>query len=109
MLNLVRSFEFIVRRLKTTHYQLPATHRRFQRLGFTLVELLVVITILSIVSSIGYVNFNIAQDKGRDAKRKQDLKAVRTALVSYYQDKGEYPCIPSPCTENKQFPSSSDF
>src|SRR3990167_3566771 len=106
MLNLVRSFEFIVRRLKTTHYKLPATHRRFQRLGFTLVELLVVITIMSIISSICYINFNVAQNKGRDARRKADLRTVKTALVSYYQDNGAYP--PS-CTDPcEAFADSSD-
>src|SRR3989344_4301624 len=66
--------------------------------GFTLVEILVVITILSIISSIGYINFNVAQNKGRDAKRKQDLKTVRTAVVSYYQDYGRYPPDPSVTT-----------
>lgn len=61
---------------------------------------------MSIISSIGYINFNVAQDKGRDAKRKQDLKAVRTALVSYYQDNGQYPPPCSPTCSDTQIPSN---
>lgn len=68
--------------------------------GFTLVELLITISVIAIISAIAYVNFNSAQDKARDERRKQDLKAIRTSLVSYYQDFGSYPppCNPSPCT-----------
>lgn len=61
------------------------------KLGFTLVELLVVISIIGIISSIGYVNLKGTQDTGRDARRKQDLKAIRTTLASYYQDNNVYP------------------
>ena len=56
-----------------------------------MIELLVAITIIGIISTIGYVNFDNARDKGRDAKRKQDLAAIRTALTSYYQDHDAYP------------------
>lgn len=84
-----RSLEFVVGRLKSTH--LPTTNWRQWRLGFTLVELLVVVAIISILTSVAYVSFNVSQNKGRDAKRKQDLKAVSATLVSYYQDNGVYP------------------
>src|SRR3989344_20842 len=59
--------------------------------GFTLIELLVVISIIGTLTSISYVGFKGAQDKGRDAKRKQDLAAISTALVSFYQDNNQYP------------------
>lgn len=59
--------------------------------GFTLVELLIAISIIAILASITYVNFNAAQDSARDGRRKEDLKTLKSALVSYYQDKGLYP------------------
>lgn len=56
--------------------------------GFTLIELLVVISIIAILTTIGIVSFQGAQRSARDAKRKNDLKVVQYALVSYSQDNG---------------------
>lgn len=52
--------------------------------GFTLIELLVVISILSILVTMGLSSFSTAQKKGRDAKRKSDIKEVQQALEQYY-------------------------
>lgn len=60
--------------------------------GFTLIELLVAIAILAVLTSIGMVVYSKAQSSARDAKRKQDLRAVATALEIYYQSNGRYPC-----------------
>lgn len=59
--------------------------------GFTLVELLVVITILGILATIGLVAFASSQARGRDAQRKSDLKQIATALELFYSDYGIYP------------------
>lgn len=61
------------------------------RKGFTLVELLVVITILGILATIGLVAFASAQARGRDTQRKSDLKQIASALELYYSDYGKYP------------------
>lgn len=53
--------------------------------GFTIIELMVAITILAIISSVGFISYSSAQAGARDAKRKQDLKAIQTALNLYYQ------------------------
>lgn len=48
--------------------------------GFTLVELLVVISIIAILSVVGITVFNSAQKSTRDARRKADIDAIAKAL-----------------------------
>lgn len=52
--------------------------------GFTLLELLVVISIIAMLITIGLSSFSTAQRKGRDAKRKSDIKEIQNALEQYY-------------------------
>lgn len=59
--------------------------------GFTLVELLVVISIIGILSSFAIVSLNSARMKARDALRKGDMAQLRTALNLYYDENLEYP------------------
>jgi general secretion pathway protein G len=58
--------------------------------AFTLIELLVVISIIGVLISLAVAGFSNAQRKGRDARRKEDLKAVQTALEQYYVVNGSY-------------------
>ena len=60
-------------------------------LGFTMIELLVAATILSILAAIGLVSFNSANVRARDGKRKADLEQARSALELYRSDVGYYP------------------
>jgi prepilin-type N-terminal cleavage/methylation domain-containing protein len=54
--------------------------------GFTLVELLMVIAIIGLLSTIAVVSFNNAKARARDAKRMGDLTALRKAIDIYIQD-----------------------
>jgi len=56
----------------------------FKKLSFTLLEMLVVIGIVGILIGMGAVSYSTAQKKARDAKRKQDLKAIQNAFEQYY-------------------------
>ncbi|HEX9817275.1 MAG TPA: type II secretion system protein [Patescibacteria group bacterium] len=64
---------------------------RRTNLGFTMIELLIVIVILAILTTIGLRSFSSSQIKSRDSRRKTDLQNITRALEVYYNDKGEYP------------------
>jgi len=81
--------------------------------AFTLIELIIVIAILGILSSLISGNFITSLKKGRDTKRKNDLDQVQKALEMYYEDNNLYPpavnfgvdlCHPDGClTQNYMF------
>lgn len=58
--------------------------------GFSLIELLVVVTVIGILTSLGISSFKGAQAKARDSIRQTDLKNLATALEVYYQKNGSY-------------------
>lgn len=64
--------------------------------GFTLIELMVVMAIIAILSSIALVGIGKMQAMARDTKRASIMNGVRTALERYYADNQTYPDAPSP-------------
>jgi len=66
------------------------------KLGFTLIEVIVVIAIIGTLASISTFALGKSRDKGNDARRKADLKTIQTAAVAYYQDYKQFP--PDPAT-----------
>ncbi len=59
---------------------------------FTLVELLTVVTIMSILRTISFIYFTSYVSWSRDSKRIVDIKSVSTALEVYYKkNNGIYP------------------
>jgi general secretion pathway protein G len=59
--------------------------------GFSMIELLVVTTIIIILTTIGLVSYTAANRNARNGKRKADMEMVRQALVLYRTDNGSYP------------------
>lgn len=59
--------------------------------GFTLIEMLVVITLISVLMGLALVAYQGARKSAVDGKRKADLEQIRSALEMCYADNGEYP------------------
>ena len=56
--------------------------------GFSLVELLVVISVIAILLAVGAAAYITVQRKARDAKRRADIKAMQEGFEQYYADNG---------------------
>lgn len=59
--------------------------------AFTLMELMVVIAILGVLSTLMTGNFLTSIKRSRDAQRKNDLSTIQRALEMYYEDNKTYP------------------
>ena len=61
--------------------------------GFSFVELLVVISIISLLATLGFTSLQSARAKSRDARRVADIKQIAMAINLYYDENGHYPYI----------------
>jgi general secretion pathway protein G len=59
--------------------------------GFTIIELLVVLALISILATMGMAQYRNGQIHAREAVLKTDLFELRDAIDQYYADKGMYP------------------
>src|SRR5215510_12358403 len=59
--------------------------------GFTLVELLVVISLISILAAMGIVQYKNSVISAKESVLHTDLFRMRDAIDQYYADKGKYP------------------
>jgi general secretion pathway protein G len=64
---------------------------RFSQGGFTLLELIVVISLISILVAIAMPQFRTSIIQAREAVLKEDLYRLRQAIDQYQADKGVYP------------------
>lgn len=64
--------------------------RRITR-GFTIIELLVVISVIGILATITLIGFNRYQADSRDSQRSSKATIISEALEKYYDKNGEYP------------------
>ncbi|HKF96551.1 MAG TPA: type II secretion system major pseudopilin GspG [Gammaproteobacteria bacterium] len=65
--------------------------RRRAASGFTLIEVMVVVVILSILAAIVVPNVMSSPDEARIVKAKQDIRALESALNLYRLDNYVYP------------------
>lgn len=67
------------------------TRARERHDGFTLVELLIVIALISILAAMGVVQYRNSVQSTKEAVLKTDLFRMRDAIDQYYADKNKYP------------------
>lgn len=82
---------------KYTHFRF--THKKNK--GFTLVELLVVLSILALLLTLAMPRYFTSIEKAKDATLKQDLNTLRESLDKYYADNGKYPNTLDDLVEHK--------
>ena len=61
------------------------------RSGFTLIEILVVITVISILVGLTVFSYNTYLQQNRDTKRESDLDLLAKSMNDYYQKTGNFP------------------
>jgi general secretion pathway protein G len=61
------------------------------RAGFTLIELMVVTTLIVILAGTGLAMYSTSVTRAREATLKEDLFRMRDAIDQYHADKGTYP------------------
>jgi general secretion pathway protein G len=59
--------------------------------GFTLIELMVVISLIVVLAGLAVVQYRNAVLLGKEAVLKTDLFRMKDAIDQYYADKGQYP------------------
>lgn len=66
--------------------------------GFTMIELIIIVTIIGILSSIMIVSYGNVQAKSRDSRRKADIEALAGAVQMYKTDYKKYPVLGVECS-----------
>src|SRR6266850_112589 len=85
-----------LRRLHDLGRQGPRRHQvqglvmRHER-GFTLIEMLIVVTLIGIIAGIAAVQLRQTPLKAKEAVLKEDLYILRDVIDQYFADKGKYP------------------
>jgi len=61
-----------------------------KKIGFTLLELLIVIIIVGILAAVAVVSYSRTAEKSRTSEAKANLGTLRTLQMAYYQETGNY-------------------
>jgi len=75
--------------LRPTGSPLPSA--RGSDRGFTMIELMVVMTLIVVLATMGMTQYKTSQVYAKEAVLKEDLFRMRDAIDQYYADKNQYP------------------
>jgi general secretion pathway protein G len=79
--------------------RLAAPRPRISSRGFTLIEILIVITIIGILVTLAQPNFNRAVTAAKEATLKENLFIFRDVIDQFYADNTKYPASLSELVE----------
>lgn len=65
--------------------------RRRNRAGFTLIELMIVMSIVGILAAVSVPNYRWGLIKANEAVLKENLYTFRSTIDQYYADQGKFP------------------
>ena len=65
--------------------------RHIGRRGFTLIEMLVVMTLIALLLTLAVPRYFSSLDNGRLSVQKQNLATMRDAIDKFFGDQGRYP------------------
>jgi general secretion pathway protein G len=74
---------------------------RWRDEGFTLVELLIVMSIVIVLTAVALVQYTNSVTRAKEAVLKEDLFLMRKAIDEYYADKNKYPASLQALVEEK--------
>src|SRR5215467_784661 len=76
-----------MKRRSRSHRSATTSSRRRRSMGFTLLELVIVMTIMVTLAAVGVVNYQRIREKAKETLLKDDLKTMRKLLDQYSADK----------------------
>jgi general secretion pathway protein G len=75
----------------TGHARRPFVTRARRERGWTLIEMVVVISMIVMLAGLAMAGYRNAVTRTQEAVLKEDLFRMRDAIDQYYADKGHYP------------------
>lgn len=74
-----------------------------QTKSFTVIEILIVVSIVTILATLGFSTYSSVQKKARDARRTSDLEIIRAGIEQYRSNNNDYPtALPYPAVAGNE-------
>ena len=83
-------FGFWIHRIRSSEIQNPKSKIQNSK-GFTLLEMVIVMTIIVVLAAIGVTSYQTIQLKARETILKEDLRTMRKMIDQYSADKERLP------------------